>query len=319
MKIWTDEEFIQTWNELRRPILVAEKLGIGIRSVYGRRRALEKKFKLSLKTNHAYSKIYGRFDYINHTDRQILKIDNGRVIVFSDAHFWPGIYTTAYVALLQFIKKLKPVAIVNNGDCFDGASISRHARIGWQQRPTVAQELKACQDQLADIEKQAGTAELIWPMGNHDARFESRLSAHAGEFEGIDGFDFKTHFPRWKTCWSLWINDDVVIKHRFKGGIHATHNNTLWSGKTMITGHLHSLKVTPFDDYNGTRWGVDTGTLAEPDGPQFSDYLEHSPTNWRSGFVVLTFKDGELLWPEIVRVVKDSVDFRGELFHIEKK
>ena len=85
----------------------------------------------------------------------------------------------------------------------------------------------------------------------------------------------------------------------------------------MVTGHLHSLKVTPFDDYKGTRFGIDTGTLAEPSGPQFENYLEHSPTNWRSGFVVLTFKDGELLWPEVVRVFdKDKIDFRGEVIKV---
>ena len=58
----------------------------------------------------------------------------------------------------------------------------------------------------------------------------------------------------------LRVNGNVVIKHRMKGGIHAAHKNTLHAGTTMVTGHLHSLKVTPFSDYNGTRWGVDTGT-----------------------------------------------------------
>lgn len=318
MRKYTDKEFIEVWNQLKRPSLVAKRLNLNPRAVYLRRRRVERKYKISLKTNHSHAPNLSHFDYIPHTDRQILNIKDGTVIVFSDAHFWPGIDTTAYLALLKFIRKLKPAAIVNNGDCFDGASISRHARIGWQQRPTVVQELKACQDHLAAIEKVAGIAKLIWPLGNHDARFENKLSSHAAEFEGVEGFGFKSHFPKWQTCWSLWINNDVVIKHRFKGGVHATHNNTLWSGKTMVTGHLHSLKVTPFDDYNGTRWGVDTGTLAEPEGPQFSDYLEHNPTNWRSGFVVLTFRDGELLWPEIVRVAGDAVDFRGELFKIEK-
>ena len=91
----------------------------------------------------------------------------------------------------------------------------------------------------------------------------------------------------------------------------------MWSGKTIITGHLHSLKVTPFDDYNGTRWGVDTGTLADPKGPQFQDYLEANPVNWRSGFIVLTFQDGKLLWPEVARVVDETtIDFRGKLVRV---
>jgi hypothetical protein len=113
----------------------------------------------------------------------------------------------------------------------------------------------------------------------------------------------------------------VVVKHRFKGGIHATHNNTLWAGKTIVTGHLHSLKVTPLSDYNGTRWGIDTGTLADPasnteGGPQFH-YNEDNPQNHRSGFIVLTFKDGQLLWPEVCNVIdQNHVSFRGEVIRV---
>jgi hypothetical protein len=34
--------------------------------------------------------------------------------------------------------------------------------------------------------------------------------------------------------------------------------------------------------------------------------------NWRSGFAMLTFEDGELLQPELIRVVREGVvDFRG--------
>ena len=84
-----------------------------------------------------------------------------------------------------------------------------------------------------------------------------------------------------------------------------------------MTGHLHSLKVTPLSDYNGTRFGVDTGTLADPYGPQFTDYTEDNPTDWRSGFVVLTFRDSRLLWPEVVHVVAEGLaEFRGELLSV---
>ena len=79
----------------------------------------------------------------------------------------------------------------------------------------------------------------------------------------------------------------------------------------MVTGHLHSLKVTPFDDYNGIRYGVDTGCLADTDGKQFMDYTEDNPKNWRSGFAVLTIRNGNLMWPEVVHVSKEGVEFRG--------
>jgi hypothetical protein len=127
----------------------------------------------------------------------------------------------------------------------------------------------------------------------------------------------RDHFPDWEPCWAVWINEGTVIKHRFKGGIHATHNNAIWSGKNIVTGHLHSLKVTPFSDYNGVRYGIDTGTLAEPYGPQFKDYTEEGPLNWRSGFAVLTFVDGKLILPELVTTHgPDSIEFRGRVIKV---
>jgi hypothetical protein len=33
---------------------------------------------------------------------------------------------------------------------------------------------------------------------------------------------------------------------------------------THVHGHLHKLQVTPWADYRGRRYGVDTGTMAEP-------------------------------------------------------
>jgi hypothetical protein len=187
--------------------------------------------------------------------------------------------------------------VIANGDIFDGAVISRHPRSQWQTRPNVRQELDACKEFMTEIEEACHLArhhtQLIWPLGNHDTRFESRLSAFVPEFEGVQGLTLKEHFPKWHPCWSCWPTDNVVVKHRYKSGVHATHNNTVNAGVTIVTGHLHSLKVTPFSDLRGNRFGVDTGTLAETDGPQFLDYLEMNPTNWRSGFAVLNFKDSK--------------------------
>jgi hypothetical protein len=120
--------------------------------------------------------------------------------------------------------------------------------------------------------------------------------------------------PLWEPCWSVFINDNVVVKHRLRSGIHAPHNNTMWAGRTVVTGHLHSQKIMPITDYNGTRYGVDAGCLADPDAKAFTDYTEDGPKNWRSGFAVLTFKDGRLLMPELVTVWDAGhVQWRGDL------
>ena len=313
----TEEEFIELWRTHQSAVKVAAALSISPRAVSMRRRYIEHKRGVKLDAVDPRARYYKHLHPVEHNARRHMDVDNGVVLVFSDAHFWPGVRTTAFRALVQFIQKYKPKAIVCNGDAFDGASISRFHRIGWDSKPSIIDELKACKEHLGEIEEVAGKAALYWPLGNHDSRFETRLAANAPEFEGVEGFHLKDHFPNWLPCWSLWINDEVVIKHRMKGGIHATRNNTLNAGKTMVTGHLHSLKVTPLDDYNGTRWGVDTGTLADPKGPQFKDYLEDNSTDWRSGFVMLTFSDRMLLWPEVVRVIDEGrVDFRGSIIEV---
>jgi hypothetical protein len=319
----SEAEFIELWKTHKSARKIAILLGIGERTVHERRRSIERRLAVKLEADSPKSAGFKHLHVGHHTaQRMDLGILDGTVLVFSDAHFWPGIRTTAFRALLHFIDKLKPQAVINNGDAFDGASISRHPRIGWDKTPSVIEELKACGAALGEIEEAAKKARhnawLVWCLGNHDARFETRLAANAPQYEHVHGFSLRDHFPAWRPCWAVWNGPDTVIKHRWKGGVHATHNNTVNSGVNIITGHLHSLKVTPYDDYRGfTRYGVDTGTLADPLGPQFADYLEDGPTNWRSGFVVLTFCDGRLLWPEVVKTCGEGlVEFRGEIHDV---
>ena len=311
-QILTDAEFLSAWEKYKSPQKMSNELGLALRNVYQRRRTLEMRYGLILSVNEEKPLIE------RHAARVNLNIEDGTCIVFSDAHFWDINPTTAHRALIKFIKELKPKSVIANGDVFDGASCSRHGKIGFlESRPSIIDELKACQEMMGQIADAAGRATLTWPLGNHDARFETFLAAQAPQYEFIDGFHLKDHFPEWTPCWSTWINGDTVIKHRWKGGIHATHNNTMGSGKSIVTGHLHSLKVTPWTDYNGTRYGVDTGTLADPDGQQFLHYTEDNPKNWRSGFAVLSFHKGRLLPPETVEVIEDGiVAFRGKAYEV---
>jgi len=318
---FTDQQIISAIENSASMNAASLSLGINLSGLNKRRRRIEQKEKIIIRAPRATK----QFEHLQiahiHPTKKDLGILNGTVIVFSDAHFWPGVYTTAFKGLLWAIKELKPKAVIANGDIFDGAGISRHPRIGWAKAPSVMDELKACTISMGYIEEAAKEArhnvKLIWPLGNHDARFETFLAANAPQYEHVKGFTLRDHFPKWEPCWAVWMNDNTVVKHRFKGGIHATHNNTMWSGKNIVTGHLHSLKVTPFSDYNGVRYGIDTGTLAEPYGPQFEDYTEHGPLNWRSGFAVLTFVDGNLILPELVTTHgPDSIEFRGRVIKV---
>jgi len=312
----SDPEFIELFESIG-PGKLAERLNQKERTIYARRATIERRIQRQLTAPDNGGNRRTRSN-IQHSARLELNIDNGTVLIGSDAHYWPGIVTTAHRAFVEFCRRMKPAAVILNGDVLDGAGISRHPSIGWENKPTLIEEIEACQERLAEIERAAPKAELVWTLGNHDARFESRLANVAPEYAKVHGVHLKDHFGyRWSPCWSVWINGSVVVKHRWKGGIGATRANALNSGKTMVTGHLHSLKVTPLTDYTGTRWGVDTGTLAAPFGPQFIDYTEDAPVDWRSGFAVLTFRDGRLMQPETVMVTGEGeVDFRGEIHKV---
>jgi hypothetical protein len=309
----TDEEWIASWNKIGSPEEFAKTHKISIRNVYGRRRNLENKLGIQLPTfasqNPAYLK---KVDQTPGHARRGTDMEKGRVVVFSDAHFWPGEVTTAYKALLMIIKEFAPQVVVANGDIFDGSQASRHARIGWENTPSVKEELESCIEMMAGIEKVSKGAELIWTLGNHDSRFETFLSSQTSMYEGVSGFTLKDHFPLWKPCWSYWVNEDTCIKHRWKGSFGAGRSNALNSGVNMVTGHTHNLAVQPLTDYNGTRYGVQTGCLADPNGEQFMAYTEDSPKDWRSGFALLSWERGRLMLPELIQVCgEDEFEFRG--------
>lgn len=306
----TDDEFIRMFQSCG-PWQMAREFGMDERAVYRRRRRLEKKLGVDI--------VSPKMDAPKRNARINVPLpQDAIVLVGSDAHYWPGIPTsTAHLALVKFCADLSPDVIIVNGDALDAASISRHPPIGWEGAPTLRQEIEVCQERLGDLEAEKKKhTRLIWTLGNHDARFETKLASVAPEYREIVGVHLKDHFPAWEPCWSVFLNDNCVVKHRFRGGMHATQNNTLWAGRTMVTGHLHSQRITPLTDLNGTRWGVDTGCLADPLGPQF-EYLEDNPVNWRSGFAVLTWENGELLTPELVRVTEPGrYEFRGKTYGV---
>lgn len=326
-KGYNDDEFVSAWIRLKQPKLVAETLGLSIRNVHSRRRAIEAKLGIALPSSNpnlgnspktlagARASELAEVRAKKYEGEMEDSIVDGVVLVASDAHYWPGIVTPAHQAFCKLAKELSPKIVILNGDIFDGARISRHARIMWEKQPLVKDEIAAVQDRCAEIERAAGDAKLIRTIGNHDARFENYLSGRVGEFEEMYGMTLLDYLPRWRAGWAIHLNREtdgwLAIRHRpVSGGIHAAYNSTLRSGVSYVHGHLHKLQVTPWADYRGRRYGVDTGTLAEPNGPQFN-YCEAAPVNWASGFAVFTFHNGKLLQPELCVVEHGSAWFRG--------
>lgn len=310
----SEEEFILLYETIGLAE-ISKRLNCTRRAVLYRRLRIEK--RIGRKIICAIPPVVK--NSIQHTDypyRLLKEINNGIIIIVSDCHYWPGRISTGHKGAIYLAKKIQPVLFVFNGDVMDFPKPSRHPPIGWTRTPNIRDELETGRERIYEIKKASPKSELIWTFGNHDARFENKLAHASPEYEGVHGTRLSDHFPEVTFAMSLWVNDDIVIKHRFKSGDHAAHNNTVRSGKTMVTGHLHSAKVTPYSDYNGTRYGVDTGTLDDPYGPQFI-YGEDNPLNHRSSITVLTIVDGMLLNPEQALVVSEGIiQFRGELISV---
>ena len=304
-----DERIIDALKRLGSPTNVAKELGMDITTVYKRRDRIQKKLGITLPSFNARQESIVKT--IIPENKRIIshEVKDGTVFVASDCHYWPGEVTVAHKAFVALLTEFKPKTIILNGDVFDGSRISRHEPLMGTNPPTPKQEIEACQDRLDEIRNASKNARCLWTFGNHDVRLHRYIAVNAPELSDFQGlFDY---FPGWHTGWRVDINDDVVIKHRWHNGQHATYNNTLKSGRSIVTGNLHKLHVYPCSDYRGRRYGVDTGTLAEPYGEQFT-YTECNPVNWCSGFAVLTFRNGKLLPPELCEVIDGEAFFRGE-------
>lgn len=306
-----DEEFIRAWETHGTAAAVKEALGYtDLRNVYRRRRRIETRLGRKLVSNRPEADVWASSRLADIA----IEVGDGTAVLFSDAHFWPGHHSDAFLVLLQVLDRIQPEYVIANGDLFDGSMVSRHPVSGWAQRPTVKQELEAVANSLSEIVACSPNSKRIWTRGNHDARIDMRLASAAPEFAGLHGFALADHFPQWQHVMSVTVNNDVMVKHRWHGGIHTAYQNTLKGGRTMVTGHTHTLEARPWADYNGTRYGIQCGTLADPHGPQF-DYCENSARNWHSGFVVLTWHEGKLMPPELVHVHNGQAFFRGKVVH----
>lgn len=333
MPSYDRDEFIAAWKRFGgNARLISEALGIAQRNVLQRRANLANQgivlHTIKGSPNRGNNG-YGRQDWgaesRPYRARQTATIKNGVMVVFSDAHYWPGEPSIAHQALIILLRKLNPRLLIANGDVFDGASISRHDVLGWQKLPTVIEELDAAKTRLAELERAAPKAQRFMTVGNHDSRFDRRLATEISEFEGVPGMRLEDHLQGWPMSYSVLINegiDPVFVVHNIRGGMHAPFNNAKATGCTVITGHLHSQKAQPVTTLLHDWEGIDAGCLADRDHAAFS-YRMDRPADWRSGFVVMTFdEEGRHLPSEFCRIqwLKDRARaiFRGEIV-LERK
>ena len=308
-----DIEFIELWKKTRSTIEMVKLTGLTERAIRKRKRSLQERYEVDMSCGML----------VSHDKVEIkLTVHNGQIIIINDQHFWPDYVPTMHRAFCYLARELKPAATIWNGDAFDGASISRFPSIGWENKPSVFGELQAVKDRAAEVMNASPNSKRIWTAGNHDLRFESRLAANAAEYKHVQGIHLKDHIPEFLPAWYITVNGDTPshteIRHRERGGVHASYNNTLHSGITIVTGHDHIADIRPFSDRRGMRYGVRTGMGADSArDQQFVNYLEGRTPSWQSAMCVLTYRDGMLLMPELaLRIDEDRFQFRGEIIRV---
>lgn len=305
--------FLAAWYASgKNPVATAVSLGLTERGVHDRLARLEHSMGVLLRDGKGTQ---AKVAVPRPTTPVPIDLPNGTVLVGSDAHYWPGPATPGHRAFLMAAQGLRPDVVILNGDEFDGSSLSRHAPIGWEKTPDADEELRACKVRMEEVRQASPDSEHFGTFGNHTMRLDTYLAGHAAAVRGIGGMKFEDHLPDWSYNWAYLVNGHTLVKHRLRSGVHATWNNTADAHISTVTGHCHQLQVRPRSTMspvnNGTIYGVDTGMLADPWGPQFH-YMEQGPRNWRSGFALLTFRNGILLPPELGQVISpDELFFRG--------
>lgn len=319
--IVSESEFIAIWDRHKSAAAVAKELGMDVRNVYYRRNAIETKRGIVLSSDDSRSNRQSdtaKMIISSRRDTSRLEITDGTILVGSDAHYSPGHIPVAHKALCNLIADLgsQVKAVILNGDILDGGSISRHPRIRWQKRPTVKDELEAVVARLGEIEKivKPGT-KLMRTYGNHCARFETRLANQVPEFEGIGGFLLRDHLPFWEDSDRIDVNHDTVIIHDWHSGLHSGWNDVLKGGCHTVTGHTHELSCKSHKGFKELHYGIKTGMLADEFQEEFDYRIGKPGMNWQSGFAVLTWVDGMLLYPEFAAVRDNGkAYFRGKLY-----
>jgi predicted phosphodiesterase len=307
----TNAQFIAEFYRYGGIEPMAKALEMDMRHLQRRRRAVEHEEGVTLEQQSRPE----LKQYLDRKSNQRMKLElqDGVICIASDAHYLPGEVTIAHRAFVEAVKHLKPSLVVMNGDVADFAQISRHDPMGWQHRYSVKDEIEAIQARMDEIELASPSSHRILTAGNHDDRFNKRLAMRVPEYKDMPGMTMAEHLPGWDHTISVMINDNILIKHSWHSGVHGAWNNVLKAGVTIITGHTHRLTVREYTDYRGTRYGIETGMLADPDEQQF-EYALDGPKNWQPGFMVLTVKKGVLLSPEKCEVIGGlGACFRGQV------
>lgn len=310
----SEKDFISAWKQFGSPVEVAKFLNLSPRQTHARRASLVKRGIVLNTTSDKAAEYSVRVDFER---RRKFDVKDGVVVIFSDPHWLPDHSTVAHDALETVIRKLKPVGVICGGDAADGDTISRYDPTrGHHKRFTVRDEMECVKLHFDSLDKVIDRASpkswRAWALGNHDVRLSRFIATKAPELQEMPFTRLEDWAPRWPLSWTVEINSGrpgmTVVRHKNQAGM--LHLQGQKAGCHYVHGHLHKLNVHTLATFGGYRYSVDTGSLADPESDGF-DYGEGGP-NHCQGFAVLTYKNWELLMPELCFVQDGAAYFRGQ-------
>lgn len=234
-----------------------------------------------------------------------------RILILSDIHL-PYHNIEALTAAITYGKKLKPDAILLNGDIMDCHELS-----SYEKNPTARnfpEELKVFGEFMAVLRKQFPVAKIIYKIGNHEERYHHFLQRKAHELIGVDEFDFG-NIIRKRAPGVTVIDEQRVIKmgnlfgihgHEFKGGISAPVNPArglfMRAKVSCFQGHNHQTSEHTEPTLSGqmiTTFSI--GCLSEL-------HPQYMPLNkWNHGFAFVEFSEDGRTWHFQNKRIKNGV------------
>jgi len=222
-------------------------------------------------------------------------LNHKRVLVLSDIHI-PYHSIEALTAAFDYGKKMKPDAMLLNGDTIDFFGLSRYCKE--PNKRDFAGELEAFREFFIILQK-TFNCKIYFKTGNHEERYNHFLWMKAGELSGVNEFKLDEIIKARAEGIEV-IGDKRIIKagdlnivhgHEFGGSIFSPVNVArglfLRAKTSALQGHNHQTSEHTESNMNGkitTTWS--TGCMCEL-------HPAYLPINkWNHGFCIVDI-DGD--------------------------
>lgn len=169
-------------------------------------------------------------------------------------------------AAVETAKKHKAVGILLNGDISDSHEISRFDKS--PDDPKYRDEIKAVRQFLRYIRNNFPKADLVYKIGNHDARFYSYLCRHAPALFGLDDFTLPS-LLRFDSVGVRCVEDlqimhlgklNVIHGHEYRPMIQTPVNPArgvfLRAKSVVLVSHFHQVSEHHEPNINGKPQGA---------------------------------------------------------------